>query len=269
MLHSSISGASAVHILLTNDDGIHAPGLQALRKELRRLGRVSVVAPAGEQSAVSHAITITSPLVVHPVNDEAGEPLGWAVEGSPADCVKLALLELLDEPPDLICSGLNRGANLGINLHYSGTVAAAIEGAYYRITSVAVSLEFGQTPEFAEAARWARCVIERVVGEQLPPGLLLNVNIPDPARGRPRGVRVVSQGLVNMGERFEKRIDPRGRTYYWIYGGAGFDEHEEETDLRALRDGYITVTPLKVDMTDHATLPQLGTWQWNLDPRPT
>lgn len=258
-----------MHILITNDDGIHAPGLRALRHELRTLGRISVVAPAGEQSGVSHSITITSPLVVHPVDDEDGQPLGWAVEGSPADCVKLALCELLDEPPDLICSGINCGANIGINLHYSGTVAAAIEGAYYHITSLAVSLELNDGPDFAEAARWARRVVERVVAEGLPRGQLLNVNIPDPKRGSPRGIRVVSQGLVGMTEGFEKRTDPRGRTYYWIHGGLEFDEHQEQTDLRALRDGYIAVTPLNVDMTNHATLSKLRQWQWDLDPRPT
>ena len=258
-----------VHILVTNDDGIYAPGLRALRRELAALGRVSVVAPASEHSAVSHSITITAPLVVHPASDEQGQAIGWAVEGSPADCVKLALLELLNEPPDLICSGINLGANVGINSHYSGTVAAAIEGAYYRITSVAISLEFSGNPDFAGAARWARRVAERVLAEPLPPGQLLNVNIPDLRRGQPKGIRVVPQGLVNLGEGFEKRIDPRGRTYYWIRGGRDFDACEGETDLRAVRDGYIAVTPLNVDMTNHAMLSHLSCWQWDPDPRPT
>src|ERR671932_993443 len=133
-----------MRILLTNDDGIYAPGLRALRAELQKLGEVVVVAPATEQSAVGHSVTLTTPLITQEVADEEGGPLGWAVEGRPADCVKLALRELMPEPPDLIVSGLNAGSNAGINVLYSGTVAAAIEGAFFRVTSVAVSLEYSR-----------------------------------------------------------------------------------------------------------------------------
>src|SRR3954471_7745273 len=149
-----------MHILLTNDDGVYAPGLRALRTELKKLGKVTVVAPAGEQSAVGHSITLLTPLLVQEVLDEQNRPMGWAVEGRPADCVKLALMELLPEPPDLVVSGLNAGSNAGINVLYSGTVAAAIEGAFFRQVSVACSQEYTKAapPDFVAGAGLARRV---------------------------------------------------------------------------------------------------------------
>src|SRR5262249_4932714 len=149
-----------MRILLTNDDGIHAPGLRALRKELLKLGEVIVVAPAGEQSAVGHSVTLLTPLIIQEVYDEEKKFLGWAVEGRPADCVKLALMELLPDPPDLVISGMNAGSNAGINVLYSGTVAAAIEGAFYRQTSMAVSLEYTKPRplDYSRAAGYARQV---------------------------------------------------------------------------------------------------------------
>lgn len=170
-----------MHILLTNDDGVYAPGLRALRTELKKLGKVTVVAPVGEQSAVGHSITLLTPLVVQEVVDEQQQPMGWAVEGRPADCVKLALLELLkNDPPDLIVSGMNAGSNAGINVLYSGTVAAAIEGAFFRKTSVAVSLEYSKPKplDFPRAAEMARRVIEQILPQTLAPGSLININIP-------------------------------------------------------------------------------------------
>src|SRR5438270_4664515 len=161
-----------MRILLTNDDGIYAPGLRALRKELRKLGDVTVVAPATEQSATGHSITLLVPLMVQEVRDEDDKFLGWAVEGKPADCVKLALQELLTEPPDLVVSGMNAGSNAGINVLYSGTVAAAIEGAFFRCTSIALSLEYtrAQPLDFARAAFLGRQVIEQILGHQPPAG---------------------------------------------------------------------------------------------------
>src|SRR5258708_7271191 len=157
-----------MHILLTNDDGVYAPGLRALRGELKKLGHVTVVAPAGEQSAVGHSITLLTPLLVQEVLDEQNQPMGWAVEGRPADCVKLALMELLPEPPDLIVSGLNAGSNAGITVLYSGTVAAAVEGAFFQRTSIAVSLEYSKLKplDFTRAAQVARRVIEQILAQQ-------------------------------------------------------------------------------------------------------
>src|SRR5262249_50930810 len=168
-----------MRILLTNDDGIYAPGLRAMRTELKKLGSVTVVAPATEQSAVGHSITLLTPLLVQEVQDDEEAFVGWAVEGRPADCVKLALLELLPEKPDLLVSGLNAGSNAGINVLYSGTVAAAFEGAFIGVTSVAVSLEY-TTPklDFARGAELARRVIEQIMAHKPATGMLFNVNIP-------------------------------------------------------------------------------------------
>src|SRR5258708_2030920 len=156
-----------MRILLTNDDGIYAPGLRALLPELRKLGQVTVVAPATEQSAVGHSVTLTTPLIVQEVLDEHRQPLGWAVEGRPAACVKLAIRELLKEPPDLVVSGLNAGSNAGINVLYSGTVAAAIEGAFFRRTSIACSLEYQKVRplDFGQAAVYARRIVEQIMAQ--------------------------------------------------------------------------------------------------------
>src|SRR5436190_16610143 len=187
-----------MRILLTNDDGVYAPGLRAMRKELQKLGEVTVVAPAGEQSAVGHSITLLTPLITQEVVDENQRPMGWAVEGKPADCVKLALLELLKQPPDLIVSGLNAGSNAGINVIYSGTVAAAVEGAFFECTSIAVSLAYTKptTPNFPSAAAQAAKVIEQIVRHPLSRGSLFNVNIPSAERGPIKGIRVVPQNIA-------------------------------------------------------------------------
>src|SRR5450631_1441083 len=200
-----------MRILLTNDDGVYAPGLRALRKELQKLGEVTVVAPVGEQSAVGHSITLLTPLIVQEVVDEDQKPMGWAVEGRPADCVKLALLELLKDPPDLIVSGLNAGSNAGINVLYSGTVAAAFEGAFFGLTSIAVSLEYTKPKplDFPQAASLARQTIEQIMAHQPAKGTMFNVNIPSLDRGPVRGIRTVPQNAVPYLETFDRRSDPR------------------------------------------------------------
>lgn len=251
-----------MRILLTNDDGIFAPGLRALRKELRRLGDVTVIAPALEQSGVGHAITLLTPLVVQQVEDDDGETLGYHVEGSPADCVKLAILELMERPPDLIVSGINSGANVGINVLYSGTVAAAIEGAFFKITSIAVSLEMSEHADYPHAAYDAARIIELILERKPVAGSLFNVNLPASVRGGARGVKVVPMSVGRHGERFERRTDPRGRTYYWITYAPPFHLEGPETDVSALAEGHITVTPLHFDMTHHARLADLGGWSW-------
>jgi len=254
-----------LRILLTNDDGVYAPGLRALRSELQKIGEVIVVAPAGEQSAVGHSITLLTPLLIQEVLDENNKPMGWAVEGKPADCVKLALLELLKEPPDLVISGLNAGSNAGINVLYSGTVAAAIEGAFFRKTSIAVSLEYTKPKplDFSHAAQLARNVIEQILDHPLTEGSLFNVNIPSLEKGPIRGIRVVPQNLAAYKEKFDRRVDPRGRVYFW--SGADFhcpDPHVD-TDVTALADGYITVTPLQFNLTHAAALEAMRAWKWH------
>jgi 5'-nucleotidase len=255
-----------VRILLTNDDGVYAPGLRALRTELQKLGQVTVVAPATEQSAAGHSITLNTPLIVQEILDEQGQPLGWAVEGRPADCVKLALLELLPEPPDLIISGLNAGSNAGINVLYSGTVAAAIEGAFFRRTSIACSLEYTkvQPLDFARGAGLARRVVEQILAQQPPTGALFNVNIPSPERGPVRGIRVLAQNVAPYLEQFDRRTDPRGRVYFWSSPYFSCPEPHPDTDVIALAEGYITVTPLQFDLTDTTLLRDMGQWEWSL-----
>jgi 5'-nucleotidase len=255
-----------MRILLTNDDGVYAPGLQALRKELARLGEVTVVAPATEQSAVGHSITLLTPLLIQEVFDAEDRRLGWAVEGKPADCIKLALVELLNFRPDLIVSGINAGSNAGINVLYSGTVAAAIEGSFFDITSIAVSLEYTKPVHlnFPRAAELGRGVIEQILERRPRPGTLYNVNIPSLDRGEPRGVRVVPQGLLRHRESYDRRSDPRGRVYFWITPDVHSQDHEEDTDMTALVQQYITVTPLQFDLTHGKLLEEMRSWEWQV-----
>jgi 5'-nucleotidase len=259
-----------MRILLTNDDGVYAPGLRALRKELQKLGEVLVVAPATEQSATGHSITLLVPLMIQEVLDEEQRFLGWAVEGKPADCVKLAIQELLPWKPDVIVSGLNAGSNAGINVLYSGTVAAAVEGAFYRHTSIAVSLEYTkpQPLDFAQASGLARRVIGQILEQRPPAGSLFNVNIPSLEKGPVRGVRVAPQNVMPYAEQFDRRTDPRGRVYFWNTPGTMAPEPHPDTDESALADGFITVTPLQFNLTHHALLETMGDWRWSLERPP-
>jgi 5'-nucleotidase len=266
VVSKSFLGGPALRILLTNDDGVFAPGLRALRKELMRLGEVTVIAPAVEQSGVGHSITFLSPLVVKEVEDEDGSTLGWMVEGSPADSVKLAICELMPRPPDLIVSGINAGANAGINVLYSGTVAAAIEGAFFKITSIAVSLELADHFDYPQAARQSAYVVEQILAHSPAQGSLFNVNLPAMSRGEPKGIRVVPMGVGRHGEGFERRMDPRGRTYYWMTYAPPFHLEGPETDVTSLSEGYITVTPLHFDMTRMDQLRELNGWDWGNPP---
>jgi 5'-nucleotidase len=256
-------------ILLTNDDGVYAPGLRTLRNELKSLGEVTVVAPVGEQSAVGHSITLLAPLVVQEVVDEQHQPMGWAVEGRPADCVKLALLELLPQPPDIVVSGLNAGSNSGINILYSGTVAAAIEAAFFRCTSFAVSLEYTKPKplDFTRAARLARRVIEQILARRPPRGSLFNVNIPSLERGPVRGIRVKPQNVAPYIEKYDRRTDPRGRVYFWSGPDFSCPEPHPDTDVTALADQFITVTPLQFNLTHDAMLQTMKTWTWEIEDR--
>lgn len=256
-----------MRILLTNDDGVYAPGLRALRQELQALGEVMIVAPATEQSAVGHSITLLTPLLVQDVLDDDGRPIGWAVEGKPADCVKLALLELLPWSPDVVVSGLNAGSNAGINVLYSGTVAAAIEGAFFRRVSIAVSLEYSKPGplNFPRAAVIARQVIGQILARRPEPGTLFNVNIPSLEKGPVKGIRVAPQNAAPYLETFDRRVDPRGRVYFWTNPELGAPECRPSTDVGALADGYVTVTPLQFDLTDQSALATMRDWSWKLE----
>jgi 5'-nucleotidase len=253
-----------VLILLTNDDGVYAPGLAALERELRRLGEMWVVAPAAEQSGVGHSITYLTPLIVKEVF-HGTHRWGWAVEGSPADCVKLGITELCPRQPDLIVSGINGGLNAGINVLYSGTVAAAIEGAFFGITSVAVSLQFDEHAQFDKAARLACSIIRQVLQMKGPEPQLYNLNIPTAALKQTPQVSIVPMDVTRYGDRYEKRTDPWGREYYWATGSPPSATEGHETDLSALAKGHVTLTPLGYNMTRRSVLQQMLPWQFQLE----
>jgi len=249
-----------MQILLTNDDGIFAPGLTALEHELRQLGSVDVVSPLTEQSGVGHAITYLTPLMAREVFD-GPRRRGWAVEGSPADCVKLAISELCHPRPQLVVSGINSGQNAGINVLYSGTVAAAIEGAFFGITSIAVSLEYDEQARYDIAAKLAVPIIAQILAQKDDEPQLYNLNIPLAALVQPAEVRVVPMSIAPWGESFERRNDPRGRPYYWATGKQPAPPSDAATDLSELRAGHITLTPLDFDMTRRDKLPSMRRWQ--------
>jgi 5'-nucleotidase len=239
-------------ILLTNDDGIFAPGLAALYKGLAALGEVTVVAPVDCRSGTSHSITFAEPLICNKVMIE-DRFTGYGVLGSPADCVKLACMQIHNGPIDLVVSGINHGANVGINVYYSGTVAAAIEAAFMRIPSVAISLASEETMDFEAAARYGL----EVVGSLLPiqPGEVINVNIPRLSQGQPKGVRVAPQSTNGFHEYY---IPQRNEQETSFQLASGLHRKEEgTTDTMLLWEGYITVTPLRPDMTSHDLLAEL------------
>lgn len=241
-----------MHILLTNDDGIYAPGIEALALALRPLGQVTVIAPDVEQSAAGHAITLAVPLRVREVKRN-GQFFGFGISGVPADCVKLGISTLCDHRPDLVVSGINLGANVGIDVFYSGTVAAALEAAFIGIPAIAASIGIGPDADLDFAAH---VVCEQI--ETFPPSapepLVLNVNVPAIPRDQIQGVRLTRQCMKGYVDRYVKRMDPRGRDYFWLDGDLRFDETDHDSDVAAIKEGYVSVTPLKHDLTDPETL---------------
>jgi 5'-nucleotidase len=237
-------------ILLTNDDGIRAPGLLAALKVLRQLGDVVVVAPETVQSASGHGVTVGGPLMTWqvPVDDQT---VGTSVEGRPADCVKLALNALLPKRPDLVVSGINSGANVGINVIYSGTVAAAIEAAFLGVPAIALSLLLEkEVPDYDHAATVCLATIKQLLKIGITPGEVLSVNVPAlKSPQQPAGTKVVRQCVRPWEDAFERRLTPNGRPYFWNTAKFNLRPSEETTDVAALRDGFVTVTPLKFDLT--------------------
>lgn len=248
-----------MRILVSNDDGIQSPGIQALVKSLQTLGEVWVVAPDREQSAVGHAITLSNPIRLTNWKLD-GAHAAFAIDGTPADCVKLALTELLPSKPDLLVSGINRGENTGISVIYSGTVSAATEGTINGIHSIAVSLDSFTSSDYAFAATMAKRIAKQVTERSLPEGTLLNVNVPALPAEHIKGVRIAKQGKIRFQEVFMKRQDPRGRTYYWMDGNK-IDIVETETDGSSLNEGYVSITPIHLDMTHHAFIEKLESWK--------
>jgi 5'-nucleotidase len=249
-------------ILLTNDDGIDAPGLVAMHKALARVGQVTVVAPATNQSGASHGLTTgRNPIFVTTWTDDGGS-VWHSITARPATCVSLALENLLSDRPDIVVSGGNHGANLGLVTYYSGTVGAAREAAFKGIPSIAVSLQAGSEMDFEAAAEFTAHLVERYLEEKLPPHTFLNVNYPALPKDQVKGVRIGSLSREVSPSFYVKGTLPDGKDYFWpsyrpLVSG------EPDTDLTALLEGYIAVTPLQLDTTDNGLIPLLRSWQLN------
>ena len=250
-----------LHILVSNDDGIDAAGLYALVQEVKCIGEVTVIAPDKQQSAVGHAITVSYPLRSYRFYKN-GEFFGTAVEGTPADAVKLAVRSLLKRKPDLLISGINHGSNTAINIIYSGTVSAATEGTILGIPSVAISLTTYDSPDFSLAAKFARKLALLVAERGLPEGTLLNVNVPPVSEDEIRGVVVTKQGRSKWDDTFETRRDPNNKEYYWLTGKMIVLDNSEDTDQVAILNKLISITPLHYDLTDYRMVEEMK--QWNV-----
>ena len=239
-----------VRILVTNDDGIYSEGIRKLADALRRVGEVLIVAPDREQSAASHALTLNRPLRLLKLEESE-----WIVDGTPTDCVNLAVLSLLKGArPDIVVSGINFGPNLGDDVTYSGTISAAFEGALLNIPSIAFSSLVGEHFSFDRAAAFAAELTDIYAKEKQDPGIILNVNVPV---GEFKGVKITKLGKRIYSEGVIERLDPRGRKYYWIGGEAPTWYPGENTDFEAVQNGYVSITPLHLDLTHHASIPRL------------
>lgn len=244
-------------ILITNDDGIHSPGLKALQQALSKLGKTVTVAPDRDNSAVSHSLTMNRPLKVV----ELGADL-FTVDGTPTDCVALALKKILKEPPDLLVSGINSGVNLGDDISYSGTVSAAIEGTMYGIASIAISVG-GEPPfDYRAAEKIAKCMAEKVLVSKLPENTLLNINVP--SGESIKGIKVTRQGRRLWENSIHETLDPRGNTHYWIGGGTPLSDPNEDTDVHVFTAGHVSITPIQLDLTNHAGIRFLKD-NWNIE----
>jgi len=258
-----------LRILLSNDDGIGSPGLQALGRALKKVAQVTIVAPEREQSTMGHALTLHKPIRVFRVKTEPGLEQ-WATSGTPADCVYMGLRWVLKERPDIIISGINMGVNVGNDIYYSGTVAAAREGAVLQIPAIAASLDYHHepgaktTPYFDQAAEFLRELVPQVIERGIPPSCLLNVNFPNLSFSKVKGVKVSRQGFRMYTDRVEEKRDSRGKSYFWLGGTyAGF-KPIEGSDCEVLDKGYISITPCKIDVTQYEFMETLS--QWELEP---
>jgi len=254
-------------VLLTNDDGIHAEGIMTLADAVSQDECVElyIVAPDHERSATGHAITMHRPLRVEEVKFFHNTSMkGWSVNGTPSDCVKLAVEYLLPERPDLVISGINRGANLGTDVLYSGTVSAAIEGIIMGIPAMAVSLTEHKKPDFRFAANFMLRMLRVICEYNLPNDTLLNINVPGRKRSEIGGVSITKLGLRHYHNTFQKRVDPRGRSYYWLAGTLVDTSEEEDTDIAAIKRGCISVTPIQFDLTNYQLLEMLEKIKWEI-----
>jgi 5'-nucleotidase len=242
-------------ILITNDDGIHAEGIIALEEAVRDIGEVYVVAPESEQSGASHSLTLSRPLRIRQIDERH-----WSVDGTPTDCVTLALNQILlpNERPDICVSGINHGANLGDDATYSGTVAGALEATILGVPGLAFSLVANRSHDFSQSVTVAREVTRKALEHGIPEWTLLNVNIP---KGAPLGIKVTKQGFKTARPVISEQIDPRGKPYYWIGEERVGFRAEGGTDFEAIDEGYVSVTPMRSDLTNHLVLEQLKNWE--------
>ncbi len=243
-------------ILVTNDDGVYSPGIQVLAKRLRELDTVVIVAPDRERSAAGHSMTLHRPLLIEELKESM-----FSVNGTPTDCVNIAVKGLLKEVPKLVVSGINKGPNLGDDVTYSGTVAGAIEGLLLGIPSFAISLNAREDFRFADAAEVAARTAERVLTQGLPAGTLLNINVPNIPVAEMQGTRITRLGKRIYHQMTVERVDPRGKKYYWIGGGEPDWEREEGTDLDAVDRKFVSITPLHLDFTDYSSFDRLRTME--------
>jgi 5'-nucleotidase len=249
------------NILITNDDGIHAPGLRALVEALKDLATITVVAPSRERSAAAQSLTLRQPIYC----DEIAER-EYSVDGTPADAMILAFHMLLTAKPDLVVSGINWGGNMGENVYYSGTVGAALEAAINRVPAIAVSLAYrGEDADFGPAARFTRSLAPMILKEGLPPGVILNVNVPQPWNGTVRSTRQSSKITRNL---LKPGVDPRGRRYYWLHEQQLIEGVDPDTDMAAIDKGAISITPLELDHTHSPSLEHISNWAKNLEQAP-
>ena len=249
-----------MQILLTNDDGIYAEGIYAVYSELKKIGKVTVVAPDSEKSSVGHGITLSHP-IWHKKIKRKGRVFGTGISGTPADCVKFAVAVLMRRKPDVVVSGINMGPNEGCSVFYSGTVAGAREGALMGIPSLAVSLAAFVNPDFSYAAKCAAKLVKLITQKGMPQGTLLNMNVPNIRPSRIKGIRITRQGLIPIHGTFRKRVDPNFREYYWMTGRIPSRERDSRIDSCALKNHYVTVTPIQSDQTDHSFINQLHHWR--------
>jgi len=245
-----------MRILVTNDDGIQSPGITALAQALAAIGEVWVVAPDRERTAVAHAVTLHKPLRVHRV-----APRTYTVNGTPVDCVNLALLKVMPKSPAIVVSGINKGVNLGDDVIYSGTVSAAMEGTILGVPSLAVSQEGHDIFRFEIGATYATRVASLVVEQGLPDETLLNVNIPDRAQSKIRGVRITCLSRRRFHDPIIEKLDPHGRKYYWIAGKRISWSRSKDADHEAIEDGYVSITPIRLDSTHHEAVDQFRPWE--------
>jgi len=249
-----------LRILITNDDGIGSRGIEFLVQALKEIGEVTVVAPLKEQSAVAHGITMLIPLRVVEFSKN-GEFFGYAVDGTPADCVKIGIRNIIKHTPDLVVSGINNGSNAAINIIYSGTVSAAREAAIMDVPSIAISVTNHKAKDFAFAGKIAKMLAKEVVDKGLPLGTLLNVNVPDVPESQIAGILLTKQSKSKWEDIYEQRVDPSGRNYYWLTGNLKEIDTEIDTDQAAIKKNYVSVTPIHFDLTDYSTFEKMKSWK--------